>query len=296
MTWFGALHFRPPHDRGTKTFRCRLRAIFTFGAPSQTMWCGAAWRQKAELVAQIGRRQRCHLSRDREKHCGAPTMSLLPGPRGKHWRTPTMSPLPGPGEVATKWRVRVERRKPPGPSSGLRPPSPASGRRDRIGPPTIRSPLPRPGEVATKRRVRVHPASDHAPHPACGHLLPAGEKGQDSGLRRKSRSPLPRPGEVAPKRRVRVPTASDHAPHPACGHLLPVGEKGHDRASGKIAVTSPETGRGRHEVAGEGRTAATPAPSSGLRPPSPALGRRDRMERRNRMERRDGMAIRDRAG
>ncbi len=31
------------------------------------------------------------------------------------WAAPTMSPLPGPGEVATKWRVRVERRKTPGP-------------------------------------------------------------------------------------------------------------------------------------------------------------------------------------
>ncbi len=107
------------------------------------------------------------------------------GESGRHLSQRSVSPLPRPGEVgrgplAGTGRVRAERLAgPAAPSSGLRPPSPALGRRDRIVSPLaedrvtspggschlsrrIVSPLPRPGEVgrgplAGTGRVRARP-------------------------------------------------------------------------------------------------------------------------------------------
>ncbi len=150
------------------------------------------------------------------------------------------------------------------------------------------SPLP-PGEVAAQRRVRVGLRETSAPHPAFGHLLPPGRRARvvsplrsrgewpsgvtspAPGRRARVVSPLPSPGEVAAQRRVRVGLRQTSAPHPAFGHLLPRGEKGQD------GVTSAEPGRGRRAAAGEGWTSSDNRPSSGLRPPSPAPGRRARV-------------------
>ena len=94
------------------------------------------------------------------------------------------------------------------PSSGLRPPSPARGRREFVqGIDAASTKPPRPvttGEVDMQRRVRAHAASGQRavawrlrPHPACGHLLPlAGEGEFVQGIdAANTKPPLPSPRE-----------------------------------------------------------------------------------------------------
>ncbi len=96
------------------------------------------------------------------------------------------SPLPPPGEVAAEQRVRVALWQPLPPSSGLRPPSPALGRRDVAWEKGHMrwSPLPPPGEVAAEQRVRVALWQPLAPliRPSATFSR-VGEKGRGVGRR-----------------------------------------------------------------------------------------------------------------
>ncbi len=150
--------------------------------------------------------------------------------------------------------------------------SPLAGRREHTDGALFPSPRTR-GEGGAQRRVRgcraldspcEHPESSRtetAPHPPCGHLLPAcGEKG--AYRRRAFPSPRTR-GEGGAQRRVRGCRALDFpcehpessrtetAPHPPCGHLLPAcGEKGTCRR--RAFPLAPQAGRGWRVAPGEG--------------------------------------------